>query len=208
MPSSRYEHISDLVGLIQSLQPTSLLDVGCGFGRWGFLAREFLDIFYGRYEQDQWQLRLDAVEIFPDYIKSHHRYIYNHIFLGDIQSLLPELDKYDVIIAGDVIEHLEKDAGIVIVQQLRGLACKGLIVAIPIGNQWSQEDVFGNPNEKHRSIWQLADLRKLDASAIKVYRLSDHRPYAVALWAADNIARGFIGGPYSRILNNLRSMGT
>ena len=52
MPTSFHHHISKMVDWVVRLQPRSILDIGVGFGKWGFLCREYLDIFQGRYARD------------------------------------------------------------------------------------------------------------------------------------------------------------
>ncbi|WP_295437987.1 hypothetical protein [uncultured Thiodictyon sp.] len=183
MPSSRYEHISDAVSIILALSPQAFLDVGCGFGRWGFLAREFLDIFQGRYEKTAWLTQIDAIEVFSDYICPHHAYIYDKILLGKVEDYIGNLPRYDVIFAGDVIEHLEKIEGESILLGLKSKCARALIVALPLGKQWPQDAVFGNPYESHKSVWTEADLRRLGAKYVKLYRVDD-RPYALAIWTS------------------------
>lgn len=183
MPSSRYEHISEVVSVLMTLAPRSILDVGCGFGRWGFLAREFCDIFQGRYLKSTWQARVDAVEVFKDYLSPHHEYIYNNVYTMKIEDYVKEMPCYDVIILGDVIEHLEKSNGETVLKALSLKSNKALIIALPLGNQWPQEDVFGNPYETHRSIWTETDLKRLGARYVKLYNLSDGRLYAVSIWS-------------------------
>ena len=47
MPVSTPVHISHCLGRIIGLNPEPVLDVGCGFGLWGFLCREYLDVWNG-----------------------------------------------------------------------------------------------------------------------------------------------------------------
>ena len=64
------------------INPHSVLDIGPGFGKYGVLCREFLEIWDGRYEY-KFKRRIDCVEVFPDYITDLHRYIYNSIYTAD-----------------------------------------------------------------------------------------------------------------------------
>jgi len=52
MGSSFIGNVSDVIMKIVTAEPATLLDIGVGFGRWGFLCRETLDVF---------------VTFFPDY---------------------------------------------------------------------------------------------------------------------------------------------
>ena len=48
MPVSTPVHLSHCLNHIIQLSPQSVLDVGCGFGMWGFLCRTYLDAFCER----------------------------------------------------------------------------------------------------------------------------------------------------------------
>lgn len=44
MGTSNWQHISDCIEIIRDINPKTILDVGTGFGRWGILSREFLEV--------------------------------------------------------------------------------------------------------------------------------------------------------------------
>jgi SAM-dependent methyltransferase len=182
MPSSRYEHISDVISIISHIGYQSFLDVGCGFGRWGFLAREFGDIYHGRYQKKDWLVKVDAVEIHRDYLGPQHEYLYDKIHLGKVEDLLGSLPSYDVIFAGDVLEHLEKDAAIKVIKGLFARADKALLVAIPLGKGWGQGELLDNPHEEHKAEWNSRDLKKAGACFVKEYYLPSGHRYGLAVW--------------------------
>lgn len=182
MPSSHYAPIVDIIKLMIEYSPSSILDVGCGFGRWGFLAREFLDIQSDRYFKNDWKIKIDAVEIFQKYITKHHEYIYDNIFIENVESFVNKKIQYELIIAGDVIEHFDKNKGIEIIKKLYSLADKALICMIPIGDSWSQGDHCGNTFEKHLSIWNKKDIRRLKGHIFKIYKINS-APYALVIWS-------------------------
>ncbi|MGH8131318.1 MAG: class I SAM-dependent methyltransferase [Steroidobacteraceae bacterium] len=182
MPSSLHYHIADVLSIVGGLQPASFLDVGCGFGRWGFLAREQLDVAHERYARESWKTRIDAVEVFEPYICSYHRYLYDNIYIGRIEELLPTLGAYDVILAGEILEHIEKAASLATLAQLREKARKALIVSVPLGHDWPQGEVLDNPAEAHVSTWTVEELKRLGARRILKYRHGKKRMYAVAVW--------------------------
>lgn len=182
MPSSLHYHITDVVSLIQFFHPRSVLDVGCGFGRWGFLAREYCDIIAERYERSSWLTRIDAVEVFPAYICDHHRYIYNNIYISRIEDCLARLPQYDVIIAGEILEHIEKERSLETLKALRQKATRALICSVPLGEDWPQGETLGNPHEAHVSQWTADELRALGAGFLKTYECGESE-YAVAVWS-------------------------
>lgn len=125
---------------------------------WGFLCRLYLDVFNGRVQPGEWGARIDGLELFEPYIQAHHRSLYSSIRIGDIRDLAPNLDTYDLIIAGDVIEHLEKDEADEVLDLLYERAAKAFLVNIPIGEGWEHPEEYGNPGELHRSQWEAEDL--------------------------------------------------
>ncbi len=157
MPVSSSVHISDCLDHIIRLQPKSVLDIGCGFGLWGFLCREYLDVWNERVQPEQWQVRIDGVELWEPYIQSHQRSLYNNIILGDVREVADSLGEYDLIIAGDVIEHLDKPEGELVIEQLYDRAKLALLVNIPLSGNWDHPENYGNPGELHRSQWSPDD---------------------------------------------------
>lgn len=157
MPVSTSVHISYCLQLIMNLRPKSILDVGCGFGLWGFLCREYLDVAETRVWPDKWTMRIDGIEFFEPYIMDHQRYLYDDIQIGDIRDLAPNVDEYDLIITGDVIEHMDKPDAEDVLDTLHAKARKALLVNIPIGTGWDHPICHGNPAELHRSEWSVED---------------------------------------------------
>ncbi len=182
MPTSNWQNISYSIGLIREWMPESVLDVGCGFGRWGALCREFLDVWEGRPYPHQWSVRIDGVEGFPRYITDAHRTFYSNLYLEDVREVLPKLGTYDLVILGDVLEHFEKEEGFRILSQIcEHLSEKGkILVNIPLGPDWPQDDAYGNDLERHRSEWTATDFETVggEAELFEDYR---KRPFATVV---------------------------
>ena len=53
MPSSQHYHISKIMDLIININPMSILDIGTGFGKYGVLCREYLELWDGRHNYSQ-----------------------------------------------------------------------------------------------------------------------------------------------------------
>ncbi len=157
MPVSTSVHISHCLQFIINLRPKSILDVGCGFGLWGFLCREYLDVAETRVWPDKWTMRIDGIEYFEPYIMDHQRYLYDSIQIGDIRDLAPTVDEYDLIITGDVIEHMDKPDAEMVLDTLHTKAKMAMLVNIPIGTGWDHPICHGNPAELHRSEWTNED---------------------------------------------------
>lgn len=157
MPVSTSVHISHCLQYICNLQPQSVLDVGCGFGIWGFLCREYLDVMAGRVWPAQWQVRIDGIELFEPYIMDHQRFLYSSVRVGDAREAVRDMGPYDLVIAGDIVEHLEKEDGEEFLETLYGRANRALLVNIPLAEGWEHPEAYGNPGELHRSIWYPED---------------------------------------------------
>lgn len=157
MPVSTFAHIRHCLHFITEISPRSVLDVGCGFGLWGFLCREYLDVWNGRILPDQWEVKIDGIELFEPYIQAHQRAIYSEIRICDIRDAVESLPEYDLIIAGDVIEHLEKSDAEFVLDNLYEKARKALLVNIPLQGNWEHPEAYGNPGELHRSQWTEED---------------------------------------------------
>jgi hypothetical protein len=156
MPTSDYHQISDVLHVIEQLRPARVLDVGVGFGKWGFLCREILDVYYERVQPGSWTTVIDGVEIFEPYRNPTWDLAYNQIHIGDVRAVLPALGQYDVAICADVIEHFTKPDGIALIDALLQHA-PVLVLTTPAGYA-PQGTAYGNEHETHLSSWSRADL--------------------------------------------------
>ena len=156
MPSSTHVHVSKMIDWITRVQPASVLDIGVGFGKWGFLAREYTDINEHRYKKEDWKARIDGVEAFPEYATPSYEYIYNKVHYGDLRETLPTLDNYDLIIIGDVIEHFPKEVGRDLLRQMRQ---KSQYVLLSSPTVFFTQEMFGNDFEQHHSLWTVDDFK-------------------------------------------------
>ena len=80
MDTSNWQNISFCINAIRRIQPTKILDVGVGFGKWGILCREFIEVWNGRTHSMNWKLQIDGVEIFAPNIEEYHKFFYSNIF--------------------------------------------------------------------------------------------------------------------------------
>jgi len=164
MPTSTYSHIPTVVRFLETARPASLLDVGLGNGKIGYLARDLLDVMLGeRYRKEDWQVRIDGIEVFPAYIQAHQRAIYDDIHVGDAFEVIDGLGLYDVVFLGDVLEHLEKERAWVFLDKCLDHARAYVMLAIPLGEKWVQPEIYGNPHEEHLSFWKREELEPLAA---------------------------------------------
>ncbi len=134
------------------------LDIGCGAGLYGKIIREV----FGR------NVFIVGVEIFEDYVERFSLdNIYNAIHCEDIRVMAGDLAPVDLIIAGDVLEHLTKEEAIKVVNALRP-KCRFLWAALPlkIGRPWSvgyaqpESEYVVNPAEQHRHDWTGEEIQE------------------------------------------------
>ena len=133
-----------------------ILDVGCGFGKWGFLFRGWLDGEKNGPHREEWTHTIDACEVFEPYITPIHRYLFDQIILDDFRNLFRGAGKYyTLIIMGDCLEHVTLEEGKETVKRYLDY-CSHLIISVP-GYRDSQREKFGNPAEQHRAWWTEKD---------------------------------------------------
>jgi hypothetical protein len=62
MPTSTYSHIPTVVRYLQKVKPSSILDIGLGNGKMGFIARDFLDVMLGeKHRREDWKIKYVSV---------------------------------------------------------------------------------------------------------------------------------------------------
>jgi SAM-dependent methyltransferase len=158
VPLSIWRGMEDCLQAIVERRPTAVLDAGIGFGLWGALLRQYLDVWSGRIQPGQWTTRIDGIEIDAKRVQPHARQLYTDILVGDIRELVPAraaAQPYDVILFGDVIEHLPKSDGRALLEAATRLAGQLVVVRIPLGDGWRREG--REEPDHHRSQWYVED---------------------------------------------------
>lgn len=187
MPTSAWHYVSPILQRVSEWHAERpircVLDVGVGGGKWGMLIRELLDYYHNVvYFKADWKTRIEGIEVFEKYRTPVHDYVYDQIHWGDATRIVDQLGGgygYDLIIAMKVIEHLEKDAGLRLLEALVNMASRAVILSFPPevdaeGHHiFDQHDVHGNVHETHRSIWTIDDL--------KAYQVREITPLCYAL---------------------------
>lgn len=165
MPTSHWQQLNEIVGTIISVNPKSMLDIGVGFGKYGMLSREYLELWDGRNKYDDWNRIIDGIEAFKQYKNKLYEFIYNNVYYGNVLDILPNINKqYDLILLIDVLEHFDKSDG----KKLLELCMKksaNILIATP-HNPSKQEDVFDNEYEEHKSKWTKDDFNINDTLII------------------------------------------
>ena len=153
MPTSQWLQISTLVELIVHTDPKKVLDIGIGFGKYGYLCREYLELWDRRQVYDDWQRQIDGIEAFEKYVTPAHTFVYNTIHIGNASEILPKLEStYDLILVIDVLEHFTREDGSAILEQCLERS-RNVIISVP--NWLSDQGAhFENEYETHRFLWE------------------------------------------------------
>ena len=160
MPSSHYFQLNEIVDLIVLTDPGKLLDIGPGFGKYGFLAREYLELWNEGREYLKWERQIDGIEAFEPYLTPVHKFIYDNVFIGNALEILPVLkDHYDLILMIDVFEHFTYQDGLKLLAECRKKG-KNILISVPVAMS-AQEAVFGNEFEMHKYAWKKEDFNDI-----------------------------------------------
>ena len=170
MPTSYMQTIPLILELVQHEKPTSILDVGVGFGKYGVLLRELLDVPHQRYHPDSWQVRIEGVEGCEVYRTPIHDHVYDAVHYGDVRALLDGLPVYDVVLLIDVLEHFDRDEGEEVLRKLLAHARKALIVSTPL-NPTMEQTYLDNDLERHRSRWTVIDFQRFEFAIQRLFFL-------------------------------------
>lgn len=132
----------------------TILDLGCGSG-------DFMkDISYG----EKWSII--GVELDNDSIDQARRSkIYNRVIKGNITKLSKSItrEKYDVVIATQAIEHLDKKRGLISLKKWEQLADKKVIISTSVGfikfDRVEKKGPEINVLQKHLSGWYVHEFQ-------------------------------------------------
>lgn len=125
----------------------NILDVGAGDGRWGKLLK-------GKVK------RIVALEIWPPYIRKYSLHsLYDGVFVMDAKKFDGWAD-FDVVILGDVLEHMERDDAITLINKLKNAGVRTYLT-VPVSTCIQDGTVYRNPYETHLDQWSDEELRAL-----------------------------------------------
>ncbi len=205
MSTSNWQNISYNIDIVKRLNPKSILDIGVGFGRWGILFREFLEVWGDNNFNADWKRTIDGVEIFPDYIKPYHKFFYNNIFIENALDYVKRTgNKYELINCGDVVEHFDKKDALDLIDCCLKKS-RYVLINIPIGTNWQQGYINNNEYETHRSFWKNSEFTKYSNYVIKKFKDVEFRNFSVVLLSNDKINFTESYGKYFKIKNLLRN---
>lgn len=146
---------------IAKLSPQTVLDVGPGEGHY----LEFIKGFIGDH------VKVDGIEIWEPYVERFQLdKRYDNLYVGDVRN--HENFNYDLVIFGDVLEHMAEDEAVAVWNKASLQARYG-IISIPIINH-PQGVVENNPYEAH-VVEDWTTLRVLD----KFHSIVEYREFNI-----------------------------
>ena len=140
--------ISFVLDVILQLDPGSVLDIGCGSGKYGVLAREYLP-----------KAQIDGIEGFARYITDVHRVVYDRIYEANALELVPTLGTYDLVMMIDMFEHLTFEDGAKLLNEL-STRSQHILVSVPVWHP-EQDAMHGNVLQEHHAQYDVPKLREL-----------------------------------------------
>jgi len=141
--------ISFVLDLILQLHSDSVLDIGCGGGKYGLLIREKSPT-----------ARIDAIEGFAPYVTDVHRTIYDNVYVTNAIDAVPKLDQlYNLAIMIDMFEHLTPEDGRALLDELKKHATH-VLISVPTWHP-EQDAYGGNVLQEHHAQYSVASLRRL-----------------------------------------------
>jgi SAM-dependent methyltransferase len=130
--------------------PNVVLDVGCGKG---YVVSEL-----SRRGNKLRKSYLIGVDIFAPYLREA-KHIYHDVICGDVRFLPIRSHSADVVLALDIIEHLESMDGFRLIKDLEQIAVNQIFIYTPVGFNPKSYLEDNNPWQAHRSVWHPNDFR-------------------------------------------------
>ncbi|WP_460603267.1 class I SAM-dependent methyltransferase [Jatrophihabitans fulvus] len=139
-----HERVSALAGGLRGDELLTVLDIGPGVGTY---AKLFADL----------PVHMTGLEVWEPYVTTYrlHDY-YDEILLGDVRTA--ELPPADVVVLGDVVEHMTRAEGLAVWDRCAAVARRAVYLSIPIVH-YPQHEIEGNPYEVHvEEDWSHAEV--------------------------------------------------
>lgn len=128
---------------IDDLEPKTVLDIGAGVGTYSIMC----------YQPGQHWTALEVFEPYVTMFNLHGKY--DEVWIEDARKTTYK--HFDLIIAGDMIEHMpKKDSQKLIKKLLKN--CKNLLICFPILHHEQHAGEEGNDFETHIDHWTFEEM--------------------------------------------------
>ncbi len=127
----------------------SLLDIGCGRGGPIELINRKRKLF-----------SVGADVFWPYLLHCQATGLYDDLVCCDVRYLPFPPESFDVVLCGEVVEHLERVEALALMKSMEAIARRQVIISTPVG-QCQQHAYDGNPYQAHHSSWMPQDFHGL-----------------------------------------------
>jgi len=150
--------------VVNNLPGPAYLDVGCGYGKWGFLLRKYRSMDHPE------PLKITGVDLFQPHIdKLQGTGIYDELRCCSATELPFEDKSFDSAVCCEVLEHLTQADGPKLFSELKRVCRKGFVVSTPFYDclRGGSETLDGfNPHEAHQYCYKADEFRDLGFTQI------------------------------------------
>lgn len=148
MPYSDAEGKDAALTWYEEIRPRTVIDVGAGSGTYTQVVRA----------NSLWRGRWTAVEAWEPYVARFGLDgLYDAVVVADARRLVAPFYRADLVIAGDVLEHMPRADAVHLLGKIRAHAAH-LIVSVPVLHL-DQGAVYGNAYETHVDHWTADQMR-------------------------------------------------
>lgn len=176
MPYSSFIFDNAIAEIVKLVRPKTFLDLGAGAGKYGSMVKEINP-----------SIETIAVEIEKDYVEKFNlRSIYNQVWNISVADIVQPkyFDSiFDIVMVGDILEHLKKSEGIDLLNFLI-YRCRWVIVEFP--HRYMQHSVNGYTSEAHISIWTENDFLSFERT--RMYAKDTQRLVVLRGYHENNIS--------------------
>src|SRR5579871_2647300 len=111
--------------IIHNVLGSHFLDLGCGYGKWGFLLKRYR-------RQERTTVTTTGVDLYESHIRSlAAQPIYDRLLVGNARDL-PFADKsFDSTIGVELIEHLPKSHGKALFEEMKRVSRSCFVITTP-----------------------------------------------------------------------------
>lgn len=145
MPSSDTRGKEQIVSFVRNLKHDRMLDIGCGEGTYAKL-----------FPEATWT----GVEVWQPYVDQYNlNGLYHDLRVMDAREFSSGDERWDVAVAGDVLEHMTEEEAKSLFDKLRACA-DWVVVSIPF--HMEQGEWGGNPYERHvKDDWDHDSVKRV-----------------------------------------------
>ncbi|MFM9590709.1 class I SAM-dependent methyltransferase [Streptomyces scabiei] len=148
MPYSDAEGKDAALAWYERIEPATVIDIGAGSGTYAHAVRV----------RSPHKGRWTAVEAWEPYLGRFGLHsLYDGVVVADARQLTAPFFRADLVIAGDVLEHMPRADAVRLLDKIRTHAAH-LIVSVPVLHL-DQGAVYGNPYETHVDHWTADAMR-------------------------------------------------